>query len=220
MLQPATLQFLKNLQKNNNKPWFDKNRSQYETAKADILLLTECLISTISKFEPAMANLVAKDCTFRINRDVRFSKDKSPYKNNFACYFNKDGKKGNGAGYYLHIQPGKSFAGGGIWMPETNVLASIRQEIDYNYTEWKKMLSNSLFKKTFEKGIQSETSLSRPPKGYDELNPAIKYIKMKSFIVSNNFSDAELLSNNFVKNITKTFSTMKPLINFLNTAID
>lgn len=220
MLRPATLKFLNSLKINNNRPWFEENREQYDIVRAGFLEMVGELIKQIARFEPQIGNQTAKDCVFRINRDVRFSKDKSPYKSNFSCYFNKAGKKSNGAGYYLHIEPGKSFAGGGIWMPENGVLAKIRQEIDYNFKDFKKITGNSLFKKNFAKGVSSDASLIRPPKGYDELNPAIEFLKMKSFIVSRSFTDAEVQSKNFVSDVAKTFAAMKPFIDFLNTAIE
>ena len=220
MLQPATLKFLNSLKKNNNRPWFEENRKQYDIVRTGFLEMVGGLIKQIAKFEPQIGNQAAKDCIFRINRDVRFSKDKSPYKSNFSCYFNKGGKKSNGAGYYLHIEPGKSFAGGGIWMPEAGVLASIRQEIDYNFKDFKKITANGLFKKAFAKGVSSDASLIRPPKGYDEQNPAIEFLKMKSFIVSHSFTDAEVQDKNFVSDVAKTFAAMKPFIDYLNTAIE
>lgn len=220
MLQSSTLLFLKNLKKNNNKPWFEGHRKQYDTAKADFLLLIESLISSIGKFDPPIANLKPKDSIFRINRDVRFSKDKSPYKSNMAGYFNRGGKKGNGAGYYLHIQPGKSMAAGGIWMPMAPDLSKIRQEIDYNLNEWKKITGNTEFKRMFTEGVKSDSVLQRPPKGYDENNPAIEFLKMKSFIVTRPFTDAEVQSRGFVKEVSKTFQAMKPMVDFLNKSLD
>lgn len=220
MLQSSTLLFLKNLKKNNNKPWFEGHRKQYDTAKADFLLLIESLITSIGKFDPPIANLKAKDSIFRINRDVRFSKDKSPYKSNMAGYFNRGGKKGNGAGYYLHIQPGKSMAAGGIWMPMAPDLSKIRQEIDYNLNEWKKITGNTEFKRMFTEGVKSDSVLQRPPKGYDENNPAIQFLKMKSFIVTRPFTDAEVQSRGFVKEVSKTFQAMKPMVDFLNKSLD
>ena len=104
MLQSTTLKFLKDVKKNNNKMWFDGHRKQYDTVKSDFLLLVEHLITDIASFDKPIGNLEAKKCTFRINRDVRFSKNKDPYKSNLAAYFNKDGKKGIGAGYYLQQQ--------------------------------------------------------------------------------------------------------------------
>ena len=220
MLQPSILKFLKDLSKNNNRPWFEEHRGQYETAKTDFLSFISTLIKEISAFDKTIADLEAKNCTFRINRDVRFSKNKSPYKNNMAGYFNKAGKKGIGAGYYLHIQPGESFAAGGIWMPEPVVLGKIRQEIDYNLDEWKKMIGASGFKKYFPGGLESSDSLSRPPKGYEADNPAIEFLKLKNFIVSKPFTDAEVTAKGFEKEVARTFKAMKPMIDFFNRAID
>src|SRR5690242_20492625 len=118
MLQPNTLKFLKDLQKNNNKPWFDAHRKEYDAAKSDFAGFVQKLIDTQAKKDPSIKNLVAKDCMFRINRDVRFSKDKSPYKNNFGASINKGGKQSiSSGGYYFHLQPGQAFTGGGLWMP-------------------------------------------------------------------------------------------------------
>jgi uncharacterized protein (TIGR02453 family) len=220
MLQPSTLKFLKDLSVNNNKSWFDAHRKQYESAKSDFLFLTESLIKGISSFDKSIGELEAKKCTFRINRDVRFSKNKSPYKNNMAGYFNKAGKKGIGAGFYFHLQPGESFTAGGIWMPEPPVLAKMRQEIDYNFDEWKKIINAAVFKKYFPGGLESSDSLLRPPKGYDISNPALQYIKMKNYIVTKRFSDAEILDKGIVNNIINSFKAMKPMTDFLNRAID
>jgi uncharacterized protein (TIGR02453 family) len=219
MLQSSTLKFLKDLKKNNSKTWFDANRKQYETAKEDFLLMIAKLIDGIGAFDPPIAHLKPKECTFRINRDVRFSKDKSPYKNNIAGYFNRYGKKSNDAGYYLHIEPGKSFAAGGLWMPEPQGLVKIRQEIDYSFDTWKKITGNTPFKKAFAEGVKGD-ALVRPPKGYEENNPAIKYLKLKSFIVTKPFTDTEVLSKTFVKDVATTFKIMKPLLDFLNTAME
>jgi len=220
MIQPSTLKFLKDLRKNNNKPWFDEHRDLYDGAKEDIISLVAELIRGIAVFDPPIGNLQPKECIFRINRDIRFSKDKTPYKTNMACYFNKAGKKGNGAGYYLHIEPGKSFAAGGIWMPATPDLAKIRQEIDYSFDEWKKLIGNSAFKKQFPTGLSGNEVLTRPPKGYDENNPAIDFIKMKNFVISKPFTDVEVQGRTFVKEVAKTFQQVNPLVNFLNKAID
>ena len=219
MLLPFTLKFLKDLETNNNKPWFDTHRPQYETAKTNFYAMVEKLIPAIAKFDAPIGQLAVKQCVFRINRDVRFSKNKSPYKNNMACYFNQAGKSGSGAGYYLHIEPGKSFAAGGIWVPEAPVLAGIRQEIDYNFSDWKNIIENKKFKQAFTEGIKSNNTLIRPPKGYDENNPAIEYLKMKSFIVSKPFANKNLEDKNFVADVAKTFNSMKPLIDFLNNAL-
>lgn len=219
MLQPTTLKFLKDLEKNNNRPWFEGHRNLYDIARTDFISLVEQVIKGITTFDKPIGNLEAKNCTFRINRDVRFSKNKAPYKNNMAAYFNKDGKKGAGAGYYLHIEPGKSFAAGGIWMPEPPVLASIRQEIDYNLKEWNNLVTGRSFTKIFSEGITGDR-LTRPPKGYDENNPAIEFLKMKSFIISRSFTDKDVQNKTFIKDVGKTFQAMKPVIDFLNLSLE
>lgn len=220
MLNPSTVNFLKKLESNNNKPWFEKHRPAYETAKADFLSVVEQLIPGIAAFDPGIADQLAKNCIFRINRDVRFSKDKRPYKNNFAAYFNKAGKKGNGAGYYLHIQPGKSFAAAGIWAPEPADLAKIRQEIDYNYEPWQQVLKQRSFKRIFPAGMDMGNALSRPPKGYTDDNPALQHIKLKSFVVRSPIADKALAGKTFVKEVIKIMEAAHPFVAFLNQAID
>ena len=220
MLQSATIRFLKDLQDNNNKPWFDAHRPVYENAKADLQKMVSQLIPAIASFDEPIGALQVKECTFRINRDVRFSKNKSPYKNNMAAYFSCGGKKASVAGYYFHCEPGKSYAAGGFYSPMPAELAKIRQEIDYNFDEWKKIIDNKTFKKNFPDGVDGIESLQRPPKGYDETNPAIHYLKMKHFIVSKPITDIELQSKTLVKDVAKIFQTMKPMLDFLNLAVE
>lgn len=221
MLQPATIKFLKDLKKNNTKEWFDKNRKLYETAKTDFAETVQAAIDKFGKKEESIATLKAKDCMFRINRDVRFSKDKSPYKINMGASINKGGKKAwNTAGYYFHLEPGNSFVGGGLYMPEPDVLKKVRQEIDYSFDEFKKIISNKKFAATYKDLDHStEMKLSRPPKGYEADNPAIEYIKLKSFIAMVPVTDAELADKNLVKKIIDAFEVLQPLINFINQAV-
>jgi uncharacterized protein (TIGR02453 family) len=218
MIQKTTLQFLAELKKNNNKEWFDANRKKYEVAKEDIKNITEKLINAIGVHDEDIANLLAKDCTFRINRDVRFSKNKAPYKTNMSCIFSKGGKKTASAGFYVHIEPGGAFVAAGCWAPEAKQLAALRQEIDYNLDNWKKILGAKKFKAAFEDGLSKDDVLQRPPKGYDAENPAIEFLKLKSFIVVKKMTDSELQDKNFVKNITTLYNTVKPMLDFLNTA--
>ncbi|MBS1496241.1 MAG: DUF2461 domain-containing protein [Bacteroidetes bacterium] len=219
MLQKSTFTFLKELKQHNNKPWLDANRLKYEEAKQDFAGLVSDLIKAIGKFDAGMASLLAKDCTFRLNRDIRFSKDKTPYKTNFGAGFNVGGKKALNAGYYLHIEPGKCFIGGGFWMPPAEILQKIRQEIDYNFADFKKIMAHKNFKNNFVKGIEKNDMLTRPPKGYGDDNPAIEYIKLKSFIVTKPLSDAEAASPLLVKNVATVFKAMQAFVQFLNEAI-
>jgi uncharacterized protein (TIGR02453 family) len=220
MLQPASIQFLKDLRKNNNKEWFDNNRKQYEQAKSDFERLTADVLERLGKTDETVAHLQPKDCLFRINRDVRFSKDKSPYKTNMGMAIARGGKKVNFPGYYFHFEPGASFAGGGLWMPMAPELKKVRQEIDYNWEEFKKILESEKFKTVLGDLQKSgETSLSRPPKGYHADHPGIEYLKLKSFIASASFSDADIVSGDLARKVTLTFQALRPLIDFCNRAL-
>ncbi|MBN9482733.1 MAG: hypothetical protein BGO70_07650 [Bacteroidetes bacterium 43-93] len=218
MLQKATIDFLTNLEKNNNKAWFDENRKKYEAAKGDFENFVEAVQAALTKLEPAIADHKAKDAIFRIFRDVRFSKDKTPYKSHFGAYFSRAGRKAPDAGYYMHIEPGKSFLAGGMWMPDAPILKKLRQEIDYNFEEFKSIIGKPAFKKQFTKweGEQLKTL----PQGYTADNPAIDFLKMKSFIVSTPIADKDVLAKDSVKQIEKVYSQMKPLVDFLNRALD
>jgi uncharacterized protein (TIGR02453 family) len=217
MLQPSTLQFLTDLKNNNDKVWFDANRKRYETAKKDFEQFIGDMLQGLTVLDPGYASQKAKDCTFRIFRDVRFSKDKSPYKANFGAALSPNGKKVHGAGFYFHLEPGQSFIGGGVWMPEGPVLKAIRQEIDYNFEDFKKMLQAPSFKKWF-KTVDGER-LKTVPQGYSADNPAIEYLKLKSFTVGTALNDSDLTKSGLVKKSVQIFSDMNPFISFLNTAI-
>ena len=212
---PQTLKFLSNLKKNNNKPWFDKNKPLYEAVRNDIITIAAEVIKEVAKFDAAVSTVDPKKSVFRIYRDIRFSADKTPYKNNMGFWMAGGGL--SSAGYYVHLQPGASFFGGGIWMPEAEKLAKIRQEIDYNFSDFKKIISAPAFKKTFGE-LSTESKLSRPPKNYDENNPAIEYLKLKSFTCGTKLSDAQVMSPNFAKETAKAFKAMYPFIKFLNNA--
>jgi len=215
-----TLKFLTALEKNNTRPWFEENRSMYESTKLEFENIVGELIKGISEFDKDIAELQVKNCTFRQYRDVRFSKDKRPYKINMGAYFNKGGKKINTAGYYFHLEPGKSIVAGGLWMPERDHLSRVRQEIDYNYPDWKKILNKAEFKKSFPDGVSMDNGLIRPPKKYDGENPAIKYLKLKSFIARKPINDSELKSATLVKYLVMDLKTLKPFVDFLNRAIE
>jgi uncharacterized protein (TIGR02453 family) len=218
MLQPSTLSFITKLGKNNNKAWFDEHRKDYEAAKKDFEDLVAGLHAELSKTEPGMPEQKSKDAIFRIFRDVRFAKDKTPYKDHFGAYMSRAGRKAPDAGYYLHIQPGKSFVAGGLWMPEGPLLKATRQEIDYNLKEFEGILKQPTFKKHFKK-LEGE-QLKTIPQGYTADNPAIEYLKMKSFIVTTPLEDKDITSKAFAQKVLKLFAVMKPLVDFLNRGLD
>jgi uncharacterized protein (TIGR02453 family) len=146
---------------------------------------------------------------------VRFSKDKSPYKSNFSAWFNTGGKHSMAAGYYLHLQPGESFVAGGMYMPEPATLAKLRQEIDYDLPGFEQLLTNPTFTAYFS-GLSRENVLSRPPKGYEADNPAIEYLKLKSFTASHPIPDKHLTQKKLVDEIVGGFAGLQPLVAFLN----
>lgn len=221
MLQNSTIKFLKDLSKNNNKSWFDTHRKNYEEAKNDFAGFIQTVIDKHGKKNDGIAQLKAKDCTFRINRDVRFSKDKSPYKNNMGAYICKGGKKSVFGGYYLHCQPGNSFVGGGLWMPMPAELSKVRQEIDYNFDSFKKIIGSGKFKAVYgDLSQEAEYMLRRVPKGYDADNPAANYLKRKSFVAMTPLKDPELTSKDLTKKVLNAFDALQPLLKFINQSIE
>ncbi len=221
MLQAATLKFLKDLKKNNNKPWFDAHRSSYESAKADFATFIQGVIDRHGKKDNTIKELKAKECMFRINRDVRFSKDKSPYKNNIGASINRGGRKSVFAGYYFHCQPGDSFLGGGLWIPMPPDLKKVRQEIDYCFDEFKKITGSKKFKSVYgDLSKEDGISLVKVPPGFEKDSPAADYLKLKSFIALKKLDDKDLTSKNLAAITAEAFETLQPLIYFLNRALE
>ena len=221
MFQKSTLSFLKDLKKNNNKLWFDEHRANYSAAKTDFENFILGLIKKVAVFDADIKELQVKDCTFRINRDIRFAKDKTPYKTNMGASLNKGGKKSIYAGYYFHLEPGnKSFAGGGLWMPMAGELSKVRQEIDYNLNDFTGILNNKDFKIHYKNlDTSDEVKLINLPRGYEKTNPAGDYLKLKSFIAFEEIKDAELTAPSLLDNAVEAFQALKPFINFLNLAL-
>lgn len=221
MILPSTLKFLKDLKKNNNKPWFDAHRNEYEAAKKNFEQVIQAVIDMHGKSDKTIAHLKAKECMFRINRDIRFAKDKSPYKTNMGAYINRGGKKSFYGGYYFHCEPGQSFVGGGLWMPMPNELSKVRQEIDYNLAEFKKITGSKKFKSSYKDlSRDAEYTLTRVPKGYEADNPAADYIKLKSFVATAKVSDADLNSKTIVKKLATAFEALQPMLAFINKSLE
>lgn len=197
----------------------EMNKSVYQEARHTLLQATEQLIQGIGKFDHDIAVLAPANCIFRINRDIRFTKDKSPYKSNMGAYFAKGGKTGGYAGYYLHLQPNnQSFIAGGIYDPSPEVLKKIRQEIDYNGEKLELIVGDKRFKELFGK-LQGE-SLQRPPKGYEANHPHIDWLKLKSFIAIHPVMDTMVAKPDFIEHTLTLFEALAPLNQFLNAALD
>jgi uncharacterized protein (TIGR02453 family) len=214
MIKRETLAFLTELVENNNREWFAQHKDRYETAKDDVLAFIAELIPVLSAVDPETQS-EPKKCLMRIYRDIRFSKNKSPYKNNFGISFSIKGSKG--PEYYLHLQPGKSFFAGGYWMPEAADLKNIREEIDYNTSEFLEILDAKSFNSLYT--LSREDSLKKAPKGYDPAHPQIELLKLKSYIASFPISDEELFKPSIVNHLKKAFEGVYPFVQFLKRAV-
>jgi len=212
------LSFLKAISKNNNREWFEKNKPKYLIAKTHFEDFLEGFHKELLTFDESLAGLNPRKMGFRIYRDVRFSKDKRPYKMNMGAGFSEHGKMDQEPGYYIHIEPGKSFIAGGLYMPEADKLSKIRQEIDYNTDVFLKILNDRKFKKLFP-SLDDFDKLKTAPKGYPKDHPYIDLLKHKSYVVSHYFTDKEVLEKKFVKNAATVAKTLKPLNDFLRAAI-
>lgn len=215
-----TLAFLKSLSKNNDREWFEKNKPKYLVAKEEFEVFISALLIELTKFDGTLTGLDPKKFIFRIYRDVRFSKDKRPYKTNFGAGISSSGKGLGRPGYYLHIEPGgKSFVAGGLYMPEPEVLSKVRQEIDYNGEVLKKIFNNKKFKSLY-KDFWNEDKLKTVPKGYVKDHKYIEWLKLKSFIVTHELPDSVVTNKKFIKTVADAFKTLKPLNDFLKQATD
>ena len=221
MITDATLAFLRELKVHNERAWFTEHKGAYQQAYSEMLNTVVQLLVAISGFDPgiAAAGLDPKSCIMRINRDIRFSKDKSPYKSNFFAFINRGGRKSQWGGYYLHLEPGGTFAGGGIYMPEPAVLDQTRREIAANFGEWQSIIAQKEFCSQFSEGVLPSGKLVRPPKGYEHTNPAIEYLKFKGYYTQRFFSDEEVTERGFVAELANTFRAVHPLVEFLNGAL-
>lgn len=209
--------FLKLIEKNNNREWFNDNKNLFLEAQSDFQDFTEELISEMGKFDETILKLDAKKSLLRIYRDTRFSKDKTPYKTYFGASLGM-GKINTKAGFYLHVEPGKSFLGSGIYLPDSPVLKEIRKEISVFKDEFLTSIEDKDFKKYYGE-LDQEHKLKNIPQGFEKDNPMGEFLKLKSFIGVHNMTDKDLMEKNAVKNISKIFEAAKPLNDFLDTSI-
>lgn len=219
MIKNDTLVFLQDLKANNQKEWFNAQKPRYEEAKSDFKALVGDILKQIGVLDESISRFKPEECMFRIHRDVRFSADKTPYKTHLGAYFCKGGKATISAGYYLHIEDQTAFMGCGCWQPPSEALKKIRQEIDYNHTDFQGIIENETFKNYFPKGMEGE-KLKTVPKGYDATLPYIDWLKHKSFTISHQFSNQEVCKADFVSIFINVCQQAKPFVDFLNTAID
>ncbi|WP_159634496.1 DUF2461 domain-containing protein [Sphingobacterium composti Ten et al. 2007 non Yoo et al. 2007] len=214
----STFEFLKALHENNNREWFNAHKGEYEKAKDNVEAFIQALINKLAMFDPHIdESILAKKCLFRIYRDVRFAKDKSPYKTWFAAGISLDGRKLEGPEYYIHLGPDDSFIAVGYWRPKKEHLESIRQEIDYNLEAFEEALSAGDFTAD---DLSKEDKLVRPPAGYTEGNDAIEYLKLKSFIIFKHLEDREVLKAFALEDIVQVFQRAIHFKNFIHEAIN
>lgn len=212
------IQFLRDLASHNNREWFNDNKKRYEESRDKVLFLTEVLINEIRKFDREIPALDPKDCMFRIYRDVRFSKDKSPYKTQFGSYIAKGGRKSILPGYYIHIEPDGSFAGGGIYMPPSDVLAAIRSHIAEQGTEFKTIISDPDFIKYFPSLYNDK--LKTAPKNFPQDHEFIQYLSYKSYVFSAPVNNDLFSNDKYIDFIVQAFRQLHKLNLFLYESLD
>jgi len=218
MLSANVFDFLKALQRHNNREWFNDNRRWYLTVKEEFDLLVTGLIMEVHSLDPQVQVFPARDYIFRIYRDTRFSPDKTPYKTNLGAYLSRNGKNGGYAGYYVHVEPGACMLAGGLYMPPAPVLKAVRREIYDNTEEFLDIINHRAFKKHF--GEISGEMLKRHPAGYQPDYPHIHLLKFKSYTIYKDIPDTMVVSEIFLHEAREVFSAMVPFNRFLNQAID
>jgi uncharacterized protein (TIGR02453 family) len=221
MLTKESLQFLDDLKANNNRDWFQDNKKRYEIFKKDYHQLVSDFLDTMKPLDPSLELLQVKDCTFRINRDIRFSKDKSPYKAHLGVWLSSGAKGANRSGYYVHIEKGASFIAGGFYSPDSEELKKVRKEIAFFYDDLEEILKERNFKKEFGSlDINENNSLKSMPRGYEKDHPAIEFLKLKSFTVSQKYDISEVTKKDFVVKMSQKLITLKPFNEFINRALE
>ena len=211
------INFLDELKSNNDKEWFQKHKALYDEARGEFEQFIGILIPVIRDIDPDVDAMHPKECMFRIFRDVRFSKDKSPYKTNFGAFIAKGGRKSPYAGYYIHVEPGQSFVGGGAYMPESQYLKAIRTEIYDNVDEYKTIICGTGFKKYFG-GIFGE-KLKTAPKGFPKDFPDIDLLKNKHYAVACKVDDDYWFSDNLIDDLAEVFKVLFVFNKFINNVI-
>lgn len=212
-LSKAALGFLKDLKAHNDREWFNANKDRFLVAQAEFTELCAQLLSGMAKFDKTVAGVDPKHCVFRIYRDTRFAKDKSPFKTNFGALLGHKGSMGSRAGYYLHVEPGASFVGGGVYMVDSNIMAAVRQHISANGAALRKILAAQGFEQTFR--FEGDR-LSKVPRGFAKDDPMADYLKYKNFAVVHDVSDKLLTQADATDQILALYKAMKPFNTFID----
>ncbi|MFZ4671066.1 MAG: DUF2461 domain-containing protein [Flavobacterium sp.] len=220
MITKEALQFLTDLIANNNTEWMHTNKKRYENYKKEYHNYIASILNEMKPLDESLELLEVKNCTFRINRDIRFSKDKSPYKTNMGVWLTQNKFRKNSPGYYIHFEKGNSFIAGGVWCPESEELKKIRKEIAFFHEDLEAIVNDYNFKKEFISITQNESnSLKNAPKGFEPNHPAIEFLKLKSFTASEKIDDELFTNKDFSKVIAQKLIVLKPLNEFLTRAL-
>jgi uncharacterized protein (TIGR02453 family) len=211
-IKKSTLDFLKNLSKNNNRDWFNSHKSDYLQAQQNAELFMDDLLLQMSKHD-RIETISGKKALYRIYNDVRFSKDKSPYNPRFAGYMKRSKPLLRG-GYYLWIRPGSSKVACGFSYPNPDDLLRIRKDIASNYDEWSKLLNSRSIKTNF--GSMKGSNIKTAPRGFEKDHPAIELLRFKQYWFEHSFSDKEVLSPDFANNVSKVFKSIRPLFDYMS----
>ncbi len=221
MITKEALQFLEDLIANNNTDWMHANKKRYEQYKKDYHVFIASLLTEMKTLDPKLEGLEVKNCTFRINRDIRFSKDKSPYKTNMGVWFTQNKFRKNSPGYYVHFEKDNCFIAGGVWCPEPSELKQIRREIAFFHDDLEKIISDKNFQKGFGEITREEGNvLKKAPKDFDPSHPAIEFLKLKSFTASQRIDEKLFTDKEFRKIVAQKLIALKPMNDFLFRALE
>ena len=220
MLSKEAVKFIDDLAQNNSTEWMHANKKRYEAYKKDYHSYIGMVLDEMKILDPSLENLEVKKCTFRINRDIRFSKNKQPYKTNIGLWFPTNSTK-NAPGYYLHFEKGNSFVAGGVYCPETTELKKIRKEIEFFYDDLNEILNEKKFIEQYKTlSVDENNKLKKAPKDFDSNHPAIELLKFKSFTAAQKIDDKLFFQPDFSKKIAQKMIVLKPLNDYLNRALE
>jgi uncharacterized protein (TIGR02453 family) len=217
---PKVLDFINDLVANNNREWLTDNKERYNATRSFFEKLSTELIREIVKFDPDIMNVEAKDCIFRVHRDIRFSLDKTPYKNHYGVFIAAaGGRKSVRGGYYLHLEPNNSFIATGVWCPPPPLLKALRESVYENSEELTDLLSQQEFKKWYN-GFYDNDKLKKVPRGFPQDFEHAELLKLKHYMVEYKLPESLLNSEHFIPEIANAYRAAYPLNRFLNYTVD